>query len=74
MYSRSVEASKGGESDAKNRVQRPVSQDPAVGRGWGAGGFLESQDKFVGASAELNMASLPWVTWKQVLGCIVRLR
>lgn len=45
-------------------VQRPVSQDPTVGRGWGAGGFLESQDKFVGASAELSMASLPWVTWK----------
>lgn len=70
-----MEASKGGESDAKNRVQGPVSQDPTLGRSWGVRGFLESQDKFVGASncfeqvlSPLDVSPLDavWdIIWKQ---------
>ena len=84
MYSRPAEASKGGESDYKNRVQGSVSQDPTLGRSWGIRGFLDSQDKFVGASAGLSRISLPWMYlhWmlcgtlfgNRVLECIVRLR
>ena len=61
MYSRPAEASKGGEGDSKNRAERPIYQEPTVGRGWGVGGLVKSQGNSVGASIGLSRISLPWM-------------
>lgn len=41
MYSRPAKASKGGESDSKNRVERPMPQEPRVGRVLGCQRFVK---------------------------------
>lgn len=84
MYFRLAEASKGGEVDSKNRVERPMPQEPTVGRGWGVRGLLKSQGKFVGASVGLSRIALPWMylhcklcgtlSGNRVLALVVRLR
>jgi hypothetical protein len=84
MYFRPAEASKGGEGDFKNRVERPMPQEPTVGRGWSVRGLLKSQGKSVGASIGLSRLSLPWMylhcklcgtlSGNRVLAHVVRLR